>query len=135
MTVDYGTELDMGNEGELDVAANGGTVSGVPLLAQAARIRLSTPRGSVLDAPDDGIDVTDWLSKAMGAGEIASLEGTIELELLKDERFFSVKATVDASTLLSDGTLTITLEIVSGLGPFTLTLGVGPAGVAILGGA
>lgn len=133
MTVDYGTEIDMGDD--LDFAADGSVVSGIPLLKQVALIRVSTPRGSVIDAPDDGICLTDWLSKAMTPDVVASLEGTIEAEEMKDERFTAAKATVDTSLLFTEESFSVELELDSGAGPFTLTLGVSDAGVAILGGA
>jgi phage baseplate assembly protein W len=129
---DYGTDLNFDG---LDLADDGGTVSGVDLLAQAIQIRLSTPRGSVIDAPDDGIDLVDYLSRDMTSGDVANLSGVIESEILKDERFSSAKATVDASKLRSASELSIALAVQSGAGPFQLVLGVSDAGVAILGGA
>ncbi len=132
MAIDYGTDLDLR---ELDMAPDGGTVSGVELLRQAALIRLSTPRGSCLECEDDGICLTDYVSRAMGAGEVASLAAVVEAELLKDERFLTARALVDASSLLSAGELRVELELDGGEGPFRLTLGATAAGVAILGGA
>lgn len=132
MTTDYGTDLDFDG---LDLAADGGMVSGVELLRQVALIRLSTTRGSVIDSPDDGINLVDWLSRPMDPAEVSNLAGTIEVELLKDERFVAARATVDTSALLSAGAMQIGLELDGGEGPFRLTLGVTAAGVAILGGA
>jgi hypothetical protein len=133
MTVDFGTDLAL--DADLDLTADGGLVDGDDLMRQVAQIRLSTPRGSVIDAPDDGIDLVEWLSRAMGPDEIASLEGTIEAELLKDERFTSARAIVDASTVLSDGIMVVELELATANGPFEMVLGVSAAGVKILGGA
>ncbi len=132
MTTDYGTDLDFDG---LDLAEDGGVVSGETLLGQAALIRLSTPRGSVIDAPDDGIDLVDWLSRDMSPDEVARLQGTIEEELLKDERFIAARAVVDVTELLTAGTMRVELELDGGPGPFRLVLGVSAAGVAILGGA
>ena len=132
MAVDYGTDLDLST---LDMRADGGTVNGPALLRQAALIRLSTPRGSCLECPDDGICLTDWLSRAMDAGEVASLGAQCEAELLKDERFVAARAVVDASSLHTAGELRVELELDGGEGPFQLTLGASAAGIAILGGA
>ena len=132
MAVDYGTDLDLS---ALDARPDGGTVSGSALLRQAALIRLSTPRGSCLECPDDGICLTDWLSRAMDAGEVASLAAVVEAELLKDERFVAARASVDASSLHAAGELRVELELDGGEGPFRLTVSASAAGVAILGGA
>lgn len=132
MAVDYGTDLDLST---LDMRADGGTVNGPALLAQVALIRLSTPRGSCLECPDDGICLTDWLSRAMDAGEVASLAAVVESELLKDERFVAARAVVDASSLHTAGELRVELELDGGEGPFRLTVSASAAGVAILGGA
>jgi len=132
MATDYGTDLDLS---DLDARADGGTVSGPALLRQAALIRLSTPRGSCLECPDDGLCLTDWLSRAMDAGEVASLAAVVESELLKDERFTAARAVVDASSLRTAGELRVELELDGGEGPFRLTVSASAAGVAILGGA
>lgn len=134
MTVDYGVDLNLDGD---DFPEDGGTIEGEALLRQVARLRLSTPRGSVIDAPDDGIDLVDWLSRAMDDGAVASLQSIIEQELLKDEdsRFTAAHATVDASTLLTAGSMTVSLDLDAGPGPFRMVLGVTAAGVAILGGA
>lgn len=130
-TVDYGTDLDMDG---LDIAETGGLVSGVELLKQAATIRLSTGR-SVLDAPDDGMDVVDELSRGMTLAQAAALSGRIEREMLKDERFSAAHAEVDYSNLFTAGSLEITLDLESDLGPFELVLGASAAGLAIIGGS
>jgi len=130
--VDYGTDLNFDG---LDLAADGGVVSGQALLEQAVVIRLSTPRGSVIDAEDDGLDLVDWLSRAMTPADIASLQGTIEEEILKDERFSAARCVVDASLITTQGVMTVELELTAATGPFRLVLIVSDAGVAILGGA
>jgi hypothetical protein len=132
MTTDYGTDLDLR---DLDMAPDGGTVTGRALLEQVALIRLSTPRGTCLECEDDGVCLTDWLSRAMGPSEVASLAAVLEAELLKDERIRAARAIVDASSLPSAGELTVELELDGGEGPFRLVLGASAAGIAILGGA
>jgi hypothetical protein len=133
MTIDYGTDLDFRT---LDMAADGGVISGNDILVQAVILRLNTPRGSVLDAPDDGMDLTDYLSRDLTTSDAASLAGTIESELQKDPRFQagSVHATVDISGLTSEGEIDVTLSLDAGDGPFTLVLTAGAAGVVIAGG-
>lgn len=136
---DYGVDLNMVQrpDGILDFPEDGGTIAGDDTLAvvQAIVIRLSTERGSVLDAPDDGICLTDWLSRAMDATEAASLAGVIESEIRKEERVIAVRAVVDISELYTANAFSVDLSLDLGAGPFPLTLGVSAAGVAILGGA
>ncbi len=137
MTIDVGTDLAL--DENLDLPIDGGVYDGVrdaePALLQVALIRLSTPRGGCIEAPNDGINLVEWLSKDMGPDEIASLEGTIVAELLKDERFTQgTRATVNADLLLTEGTMTVELELATAAGPFRGVLSVSEAGVAILGG-
>ena len=129
MTVDFGTDLDFLSG---DLSPIGGTISGFDIIAQAILIRLSTPLGGVIDAPDDGLSLTDYLSRGMTPGNVAALEGDIETQLVRDERIQSAKATV---TLGTDRTMTVDLSVDTAAGPFSLTLGVSDAGVKILGGA
>lgn len=132
MATDYGKDLNLIG---LDMAPDGGTVSGADLLRQVAFIRLSTPRGSCPECPDDGLSLSDYVSRAMDAGEAAQLGAVLATELLKDERFVAARAVVDASHVLTAGELSVELELDGGDGPFRLTLGATAAGVAILGGA
>jgi len=129
-TVDYGTDL---NFADLDISETGDMVSGFDLLAQAVLIRLSTGR-TVIDAPEDGIDLTDYLSRGMTAAQLASLKSTIESEILKDERFLAARATVTTIGATAEE-IHVSLELDTDAGPFTLVLGAAEAGVAILGGA
>lgn len=131
MATDYGTDLNFAG---LDLSPTGDMVSGTALLEQAILIRLSTGR-SVIDSPDDGIDLTDELSRGMSPPEVATLGGRIEQEIVKDERFRSCKCTVDASRLITETRLTLTLELDAGDGPFDLVLSAGKAGLEILGGS
>jgi hypothetical protein len=130
MSVDYGQDL---NFLDLDMDETGSMVSGVQMLIQAILIRLSTPRGSVIDAPDDGICLSDYLSRGLTPADVAMLAGTISQEILKDERFTRADAKIDSSNLVSADELSISLDVDSGLGPFQFTLLVNKAGAAVLG--
>lgn len=63
-------------------------------IAQAAYRRITTPRGTLEDDPDYGIDVVEDLSKASSEEERRSLAGRIRSEISKDERVASVVVTV-----------------------------------------
>ncbi len=129
MATDYGTDLNLISrpDGLLDFSDTGDVISGEDLLIQAVIIRLTTDRGSVLDAPDDGINLTDWLSRGMTLADAGSLSGVIENEILKDERFVAVRASVDISNLITAQEFMVTLELDAGDGPFPLVLSVSAA--------
>src|SRR5678815_5483461 len=124
--VDYGTDLDWA----ADLSKTAGTVSGTKLLGQAAFHRLSTPRGTALDCPDDGLDLREYLSLPMTAADLAAVPGEVSQELRKDERFQDADVTV---TKLVDG-FKLAIVITPAEGPdFELTLGVSAAAVKLLG--
>lgn len=91
---DFGVDLDWRD----DLNPTGRLVSGIELLGQAAFHRLHTPRGSSPDAPDDGLDLAEYLSRGMTPAELAGIPGDISSELRKDERFLDadVSFTQDA---------------------------------------
>ncbi len=97
------------------------TVSGRILLAQALARRIITPRGALIDDPNYGIDVTDFLDDDVLPQQLTQLGGNIDAEFLKDQR---VVASTTVVTFLSHK-LTITSAVQDGDGPFTLVLSVG----------
>lgn len=97
-------------------------------LAQAARRRLSTPRGGVIDAPDYGIDLREYLHRGMTAVDIDGIPEVVKQELKKDERFDTV--TVEVLEFAGD-TFQILIRCQTKLGPFALTLDVTAAAVAL----
>ena len=94
--------------------------TGRAVLAQSLVRRQTTPRGSVIDAPNDCFDVRDWLSDGFSDKRISQLRGTIRAELMKDARVLDVKVTVTYDTAAKK--LTIREDVESSDGPFSLTL-------------
>src|SRR5262249_13556353 len=90
MTTDFATDLDCSD----DLNPLGTTVSGPLCLAQAIQRRLSTPRGMVIDAPNYGRDLREYLSRGMTAAELEAIPGDVRAEVLKDERIEEVDAGV-----------------------------------------
>jgi len=70
---DFGSDLDWAD----DLNPTGRLISGVELLGQAAFHRLRTPRGACQDAPDDGLDLAEYLSQGMTPAEQAQVPGEI----------------------------------------------------------
>lgn len=118
----YGTCMStVASGGTIDIAP-GVQASGVDVLAQSLVRRQMTPRGSALDAPNDGIDVRTFIKVGMTQTEVSQIPGVIRNELLRDERVKT--CTVTASFNQVTNTMTIVENIQSAAGPFTLTLSV-----------
>jgi len=110
--------------------------SGARAVAEACYRRITTRRGLLLGNEEEanyGIDVRDGIGASNGATFAAGLPSKVEAELDKDDRILSTRAT---ATVRQEGPLVSVLLRVScetSEGPFTLTLSVSEAGVAILG--
>lgn len=125
-TVDFGVDLDWAD----DLNPTGRLVSGIELLGQALFHRLRTPRGACLDAPDDGLDLSEYLSRGMTPAELAAVPGEIRSEILKDERFLDADVTFTQTT---PDTFRVRILVTPSAGPeFELVLGVADAAVKLL---
>lgn len=101
-------------------------------LGEAIVRRLSTPRGSLPDDGDYGIDLRGYCNKGTTADDIRALASKVRTELQKDDRIDSVTVTVTPSP--TGTTLAITLAVRPfdpNLGGFSLTLAVTSAAVLI----
>lgn len=98
-------------------------------LAQAIYRRLTTPRGSLLRAPNYGLDVRSFLGLEMTRPMMAQVGAQIRLEILKDERVQSCAVEVLSATRES-----LSLRIVgeASEGPFRLTLAASAITVELL---
>lgn len=104
------------------------TVSGRLCLAQALARRIITPRGALIDDPNYGTDITDFLDDDVPAPVLTQLAGNIDAEFLKDERVVASQSTV----IFAAGKLVTTSSVQDGDGPFALVLSVGDVTVDIL---
>ena len=114
----------------LDADPSMRTATGRQLLIQSLLCRQTTPRGSVIDCPNDCINLTDYVQAGMTPTAITQLYGTIQTELLKDQRVAS--AIVSGSYSFQTAVLTINEAIQSAYGPFSLVLGVSSVTVTLL---
>jgi hypothetical protein len=128
----YGTDFWIGGapNGILDGDASLRLTSGRYLLSQRLLCRLSSPRGSYIDCPNDCIDLRDSLSDGMTAAQISALGSTVRAECLKDEQV--TDATVSGSFSFQTSALTLTIAIQSAYGPFTMVLLVSGVTVQLL---
>ena len=128
----FGTDLlslpnpDANGVIDLDPGMLEGT--GRQLLAQSLVRRQSTPTGSVIDCPNDCIDLRGWLSQGWTQQAMQAAAGSLKAELLKDERVTDVTITLTVGPnpggASGTNTLTIVEQFTSSYGPFTLTLNV-----------
>ena len=130
----FGTTLWTGPNafGEIDIDPTGRVATGLDVLAQRLVLRQTTPLGSVIDAPNDCFDITDWLSANMTDAQVAQLRGTIQAELVKDEQVLAVLVSVTYTP--ANSTLIVTESVQTSSGPFSLTLTVTPGNVQALVG-
>lgn len=124
MTTDYGTDFSWTDD--LDAAFR--LVSGPERVGQAIYRRLTTKRGSVIDAPDYGFDLRELLSLGLTDGDVGALAGLVRQEVVKDECVRSATVT----TSLVDEALRVDLVAELADGPLRLVLSVTEAGVATL---
>lgn len=79
-----------------------------------------SPRGALglIDpaAADRGVDVKQYVLQKMAPADIAVAQQQLANEALKDEEVSAITVTIT----VSNGTLTITAQIVASTGPFTL---------------
>lgn len=105
--------------------------TGRQVLLEAALRRISTRRGMVIDALNDGTDVGDLLSADVGPGKLAQIRANIEGELVKDDRIFSATiVTMFFNAVL--GELKVSIRIIDGDGPFTLTVAISAVTIQLL---
>lgn len=122
---DFGTDLSLVDDLEPTMRE----VSGTELLGQALFRRLTTPRGMLLDDPDYGTDVREFVSWGALPTKFAAIPALVRAELLKDERIEA--ATV--STAVAGGSVRLNISIDTGDGPFPLVVDVTQAGAVLLG--
>jgi len=122
----FGVDLDWSD----DLNPTGRLVRGFELLGQAAHHRLRTPRGACQDAPNDGLDLAEYLSNGMTPAQIAAIPGDIRSELLKDSRFLDADV---VATQPSPGSFRLEIQITTSAGPtFDLVLSVSDAKIKLL---
>jgi len=111
-----------------DFAPNLAEVTGRALLSQAIVRRLVTYRGTLIDDPNYGTDVRQWLNDDLGPGDVARIASIVQAEIKKDARIKSAQVT----GAFANNALTLTCILTDAAGPFRLTLAVTAVSVKIL---
>ena len=134
--------------GVTDLTAQMAEVSGRRCLAENLARRLITPRGTLIDDPNYGYDLTGFTNADMAPSDIAQMQSGITSEFLKDERVTGAQVTVQfvgpsqvsaaqTATISNPqptplGVIIINAVISDSTGPFTLVLSVSNVTVTIL---
>lgn len=131
-TVNFGRELSC-----TDGLNTGRFVTGVRLVAEACYRRLTTPRGTLRGGETEqnyGFDLAQFIGCTNARQVAASLPARITNELVKDERVESVEVdVVPTTTAAGETSFAISIDVVTGAGPFTLQVGIGAVTVDLLG--
>ena len=119
---DLGTDISCVS----DVDPQCTVVSGRRLLAEAVARRWITPRGMLIDDPNYGTDVTDFIDADVTRASLASMRASMIAEALKDERVESceVVITPPPGGLGATGAYHVTATLADAAGPFDLTLAI-----------
>lgn len=112
-----------------DVTADFRPTSGREALAQSLYRRWTSDRGSLIDDPNYGTNLTDFINDDATDGDIANILAAAIAEANKDERVIDITGTAE---LGSDGILLMEFVVTDGEGPFTMTLSVSQVTVELL---
>lgn len=103
--------------------------TGFACLGQAIARRWQTPRGGLIDDPNYGFDLTDYIGGDLGKNDLARLAHMAGEEATKDERVKSCAVTV---TLLANGDMLVVGQVTTADGPFSLVVSVSGVSVTLL---
>jgi phage baseplate assembly protein W len=125
MAKDLGTDISCVTS--LDPACK--EVTGRLCLLQALARRLSTPRGRLINDPNYGFDLTQYINDDVSPLDLARIKAGAEAECLKDDRVLGVDITL---TLSLAGVLLVAIVVTDIEGAFTSVLSVTDVDVTIL---
>ena len=103
--------------------------TGFRVVAEAIVRRWQTPRGGLVDDPNYGFDLSDFVSDDLGKSDLARIAKSAAAEALKDERVLACDVTVQ---YLVGGMLAVSGKVQTALGPFQLVVSVGQVTISLL---
>lgn len=103
-------------------------VTGNRIVAEAIARRLITPRGRLVDDPNYGFALSEFVNADLTPADLAQIQAGVQAECVKDQRVRSATATV----ILAGAVLIATIVLTTGNGPFTLVLSVSDVSAQIL---
>ena len=123
--VDYGRDISCTD----DIAADFHVSSGRRLLCEAIARRLITRKGALRRHKLYGYDVRDEINNDLGPGDLERISSGVREQCMRDTRVLQATC---ACTLEPDGTLTLSIILVDGIGPFPLVLSASDVTVQIV---
>lgn len=129
----YGTDLSVtpNANGILDIQPTLQYATGINVLVQSLICRQMCVRGTVIDAPNEGIDLRSYLRSGLTQAQLSDLPAVVQKELQRDQRVKSVTVTGNFNTETNTLTMNETITPVTG-SPFSLTLAVSSVTVTLL---
>lgn len=104
--------------------------SGFQVVAEAIIRRWSTSRGELIDDPEYGFNLTDLINDDLSTADVAYAQQQAAAEAQKDQRVLGATVTISLNTV--PGVLTITGQMTTAQGPFTLVAAVSAVTVQLL---
>lgn len=104
-------------------------VTGFRVVAEAIVRRWTTPRGGLVDDPEYGYDLTDYIGDDLNPSDVAQVASFAAAEARKDERVQFAKVSI---TMSLAGAMSVTASILTASGPFLLVLSIDQVSVSIL---
>lgn len=112
-----------------DLVIPSNQVTGFTVVAQAIARRWQTPRGALIDDPDYGFDLSDFVNDDLDKATLAGIAHSAANEAEKDERVLTCEVTV---TFITGGLLNVIGKVVTTQGPFALVVSVSQVTVSLL---
>lgn len=127
-TTDLGFGSDLACAGDITEAALELSGDNVRLVTEAAYRRLTTPRGTLDDDPDYGLDARAFLAVPLTVANRRDITSQVSAELLRDDRIESVEVALVQPAL---NTLEVSVAGVTAAGSFAFTLALTDAGALL----
>ena len=128
----FGADLNMvvNADGSGDLDPGMGETSGRTLFVQRCVRRVTTPRGSCVDAPNDCLDLRSFLRSGALTTSATQIQIAYQAEMAKEQGCLSAAVSVAYDVRASS--LTVTMALTSSYGPLSLTFALSPAGITVL---
>lgn len=123
---DYGRDLSH----VLDLTSDLAESTGRQLLAEALLRRLITDNGALLDDPDYGYNLFDFLNAEITPKTLSEMAARISAQFELDDRVQRGATRVEVS--YTGGALIVTAVVRDGVGPFPFTLAISEVTATIL---
>jgi hypothetical protein len=113
-----------------DMTPAAAEVSGPDVVVQRVLARITTRKGTVIDCPNDCLDIRDFLRAGNDPQTLAGFQGQLQAEIIKEECVTKVVVAVQYN--LQTAQMSISISCQTAAGPFTLTLGVSNLTITLL---